>query len=644
MKKSILLLAAFAMTMTANAQKPSALKVSTVKAERLSAVAPSQPSMLKAPRKADLAANQRLVGYYATDDVDNSLGVGDYTTEDIEPAIFLEQEALAPYVGKKVTAVRFAMGASSTAKGVTIYTVDTQGNINALASKDTTFASKSTNTSYVWNTVVLPADKQFNITADQRLMVAYKVTQGSRTYPIGVNTSVNGDLYINCNIPASVGGQGKGWYSFGAGNGAAAIQMLVEGDFAAYNAIPSSIEKIAAVAGQDVKVTIPFFNLGASAITNVDYVLTVDGVAADPARANFNPGVATGAYGNLTFTVPAGDVDAVKNLSVKITKVNGEDNASADVAATGQIGVSTTAYNRNVVVEEFTTEKCGNCPRVAGFLHTALKTADLTRTFAVCHHSAYGTDWLTQPCDKDLTYLYNGGGYTYAPGMMFNRQPMFEISGNYQGYNDGQLDNVTIPVSAAEITSYINAQLAELSNVGLTINVDPNTDTTQVTLTVSGTCNNAYDKTKGLLTVYMTEDSIKAKNQSGGGKNYYQMHVIRYYNSSWGDAIEWKDDNTFTKSYTIDIKDAYVKNQLKFVAFVNKHNANDVLDNQIENSIGVSLIGSTTGINNVYTSAEASNDTVVARYNEAGQRIASAQRGLNILKLANGKTVKVIVK
>lgn len=639
MKKSILLLAAFAMTMTANAQKPSALKVSTVKAERLSAVAPSQPSMLKAPRKADLAANQRLVGYYATDDVDNSLGVGDYTTEDIEPAIFLQQEALAPYVGKKVTAVRFAMGASSTAKGVTIYTVDTQGNINALASKDTTFASKSTNTSYVWNTVVLPADKQFNITADQRLMVAYKVTQGSRTYPIGVNTSVNGDLYINCNIPASVGGQGKGWYSFGAGNGAAAIQMLVEGDFAAYNAIPSSIEKIAAVAGQDVKVTIPFFNLGASAITNVDYVLTVDGVAADPARANFNPGVATGAYGNLTFTVPAGDVDAVKNLSVKITKVNGEDNASADVAATGQIGVSTTAYNRNVVVEEFTTEKCPNCPRVAGYLHTALETADLTRTFAVCHHSAYYTDWLTQSCDEDLTTLFNDAGYTYAPAMMFNRQPIFDSQ-----YASGEKDNVVMPMSAAEITSYINAQLAELSNVGLTINAEPNADTTQVTLTVSGTCNNAYDKTKGLLTVYMTEDNIKAKSQNGATGTFYHQHVIRYFNSSWGDAIEWKDDNTFTKSYTIDIKKAYVKNQLKFVAFVNKHNANDVFDNQIENSIGVSLIGSTTGINNVYTSAEASNDTVVARYNEAGQRIAGAQRGLNILKLANGKTVKVIVK
>lgn len=102
------------------------------------------PRSNKLPKKANLAANQRLVGYYATDDVDNSLGVGNYTTADIEPAIFLEQSALAPYVGKKVTAVRFSMGANSTAKGVAIYSVDAEGNINALVSKDTTIVSKST--------------------------------------------------------------------------------------------------------------------------------------------------------------------------------------------------------------------------------------------------------------------------------------------------------------------------------------------------------------------------------------------------------------------------------------------------------------------------------------------------------------------
>lgn len=639
MKKSLLLLAAFVLTLAANAQSPSVFKAPTIKAERSSAVAPSQANILKAPRKADLADNERLVGYYSTDDVDNSLGIGNYTTKDIEPAIFLESTALTPYVGAKVKAIRFSMGANSTAKGVEIFTVDDEGNINSLVSKDTTITSRSTNTSYVWNTVELPADMQFNITADQRLLVAYKVTQGSKTYPLAINSNVNGQIYIYCDIATSKGGEGLGWYNFGSSNGSPAIQMIVEGDFAAYNAIPSNFDKIAAVAGQDVKVSVPFFNMGSSEITNVDYVYTVDGVEADPAHADINPGVAPGAYGNLVFTVPAGDVDAVKNLTVKITKVNGEDNASADVTATGSIGVSTTAFNRNVVIEEFTTERCPNCPRVAGFLHTALETADLTRTYAVCHHSAYYTDWLTQDCDEPLTYLFNDGGTIYAPAMMFNRQPIFE---SY--YVSGNMDNVTIPSSANEITGYINAQLAEYSNLGLTINAEPNADTTQVTLTVSGTCNNSFDKDSGLLTVYMTEDSVKAKSQSGASGTFYHMHVIRYYNSTWGDAIEWNDDNTFTKTYTIDINSSWKKKDIKFVAFVNKHNTNEVLDNQIENSIGVSLIQSATGINNVYTSAEASNETIVARYNEAGQRIAGAQPGLNILKFANGKVVKVIVK
>ena len=53
--------------------------------------------------------------------------------------------------------------------------------------------------------------------------------------------------------------------------------------------------------------------------------------------------------------------------------------------------------------------------------------------------------------------------------------------------------------------------------------------------------------------------------------------------------------------------------------------------------------GDPAGINNVASSTEADNK-IVARYNAAGQRIAEAQPGLNIVKYANGKTVKVLVK
>jgi hypothetical protein len=36
--------------------------------------------------------------------------------------------------------------------------------------------------------------------------------------------------------------------------------------------------------------------------------------------------------------------------------------------------------------------------------------------------------------------------------------------------------------------------------------------------------------------------------------------------------------------------------------------------------------------------------TISERYNVSGQRIAAPQKGLNIIKLSNGKTVKVLVK
>ena len=44
------------------------------------------------------------------------------------------------------------------------------------------------------------------------------------------------------------------------------------------------------------------------------------------------------------------------------------------------------------------------------------------------------------------------------------------------------------------------------------------------------------------------------------------------------------------------------------------------------------------------TTADGKNAEVVARYNAAGQQISAPETGVNILKLSNGKTIKVVVK
>ena len=77
------------------------------------------------------------------------------------------------------------------------------------------------------------------------------------------------------------------------------------------------------------------------------------------------------------------------------------------------------------------------------------------------------------------------------------------------------------------------------------------------------------------------------------------------------------------------------------MAFLNKHSTKSRIDNRIENVVGKNLVQNSTSIESV---GSAYNVVEVARYNAAGQRISGKQKGLNIVKLSNGKTLKIMVK
>ena len=65
------------------------------------------------------------------------------------------------------------------------------------------------------------------------------------------------------------------------------------------------------------------------------------------------------------------------------------------------------------------------------------------------------------------------------------------------------------------------------------------------------------------------------------------------------------------------------------------------LDNSEKPMIHLSFKYSTTGVNDIEAEKTA---TVVARYTAEGKQIAQPQHGVNILKLSNGKTMKVVVR
>lgn len=628
MKKFLLSIAALAMSLTVSAQ----VDVQHQKAgvvEQCPYFAQQSVVVQKAAKK--IAANQRWLGYYNSDaltEPHKGMGIPGYPGEN-KVAICLSEDILKPYVGKNIVGMRFGLteeiGNSSvslfkqggSAPGAVCRNVDVQ------------------NGAVGWNEVKF--DEPYTIQAGETLYAGYSYTQLSndkdyKSFPFSAVEEglENQSLWVYCKI-----GNNAGWNEFNMGGANMSIQVLVEGDFAEYAVLPEDFGTLKGGMNKDLSVAVKFMNNSKEAVSSLGYVVSVDGVAGSEQSVDVSPTVGVGSYGTFKASVPCGNTEGLKEVKVEVTKVNGHKNGASSTVANGKISIADKMYERNVCIEEFTTEKCGNCPRVAGFLHTYLEEADPTRVFAVCHHAGYYTDWLTKACDNKLLYLFNDNGGSFAPAMMFNREPAFDSQ-----YATGQKDNVTIPGSAAQIKTITNYYLDEtMADAKLDMTLTYDEGESKVIIVVTGESNKGYDTENALLTVYLTEDNVKAKNQSGASKFYHQ-HVIRDYNSNWGDPLTW-NDNKFSATYEFDVDEAWKKDDLKVVAFLNKHNTKNRLDNRIENVTGKDIIEKPTAIESV---GSADNAVEVARYNAAGQRINGKQKGLNIVKLSNGTTLKVVVK
>lgn len=641
MRKFLLSLATLFVASSAAFAQVDAAKVKGLSVEKnLNAVVAPLKS---APLKADLKENQRIVGLYTSDNLaENGVGIPNYGAfSGAKAAIELTSDILSPYVGKKIVGIRFGLCAAVGTSRVFIAPLSSEGSIlSDVVSQDVASTVKG------WNTVTL--ETPYTIEADKSYFVGFDYNQKAtrsgqyytdECYPLSIVNEglANQYLYIYANISSAYQGSGEGWYNFGNSNGNLSIQVIVEGEFSDYDVTPSDFKK--AIVGLDTEKTISveFFNNSKEAVSSLDYILTVDGVASAEQYVDLASAVAISNSGSFDVTVPAQATKGTKAITVEVTKVNGHENLASDKVASGSIAVVDKVYNRNCVVEEFTTEQCPQCPTGAKILHNTLAKVDETRVFAACHHSAYYTDWLTKNWDSQITSLmYGGTGSTFAPGVMLNRNSEIVPS---NGSNMGNVFSINA-YSATTMAAFINSQLAETSNAALNIEATPNEDGTVLNVKVTGECNEGFDQEAALLTLYLTQDSLKAKSQSGATGVYYHMHVIRYANSPWGEAVTW-NNNAFEANFSITLSTAWVKKDLKLIAFLNKHNESDYTDNAIENSIGCDYPYDATGINGVVNDGNA---VEVARYTIDGQLLSAPQKGLNIVKMSNGQTMKVMVK
>lgn len=345
---------------------------------------------------------------------------------------------------------------------------------------------------------------------------------------------------------------------------------------------------------------------------------------------------------DLAWTIQPkqGSVDGESSVGVEITDIGGE----TDIDPTNNELSVAMNFKRKVLIEEFTTEQCPNCPRVAGYLHTVLENPDFDgNVFAVAHHEMYQSDWLTlqrsvvngqmkETYVHDYAPLYNDRG-TYAPAMMFSRQPWFEAL-----YTPGNTTPVFLPGSALEIESITKTMLEEPATIVITdLEARYGDNDTTLVVTVKG-MRTPEAKPNARITVMLTEDNIAAHSQVGAEGAFTHQHVSRALNSVWGEPIKW-DGNSFTYEVSLGLNTAYftkvnginfqeawrqwAHENMNIVAAVNYYTTN-VSGCYVENVEGISLPDAVTEVRGVKT-AQQGTAARTEVYTIDGKRVSDKQ-------------------
>jgi hypothetical protein len=181
-----------------------------------------------------------------------------------------------------------------------------------------------------------------------------------------------------------------------------------------------------------------------------------------------------------------------------------------------------------------------------------------------------------------------------------------------------------------------------LASVEIDAQYDADTKKMNVTVSGEGAENAAKAFSDGMLTVYLVEDGIKADqlNQGKWTVDFVHNGVLRTaLGKCTGNPIKWNGDN-YSDTFTCELAEEWNVENMKVVAFIHLPYTGDDSGLTVLNA-NVNTIKDATAIKDVANDVKAQE---AARYNAAGQLVGKGHKGLNIIRLDNGKAVKVIEK
>lgn len=337
----------------------------------------------------------------------------------------------------------------------------------------------------------------------------------------------------------------------------------------------------------NINITGDIINNGADAISSFDLTYNINGGTESAVYHATGLNIASDASYSFTHDVPYNfDTDGIYTINITISNVNGGgENNLDDNSKSKQITIYSNSVQRKVLLENFTTGQCPNCPPI----HTLLENYVAAHPDAIllAQHAGYYTDEMTIPENTELLAMYNAGGGTYAPGLAIDR---FHYA---TGLTGGSADPGPVfwpGESTSSTTSRIDDRLLVPSFVSLNINGTNNSGV--LDLTVSGELVSAVSGSDLRLVVYLSEDGLQY-SQSGTSGTYTHNNVMRdAVSGTWGDAgvITANTAGTqFSQNYSYTLDGSWDPTKMSIIAFVANYTDGDVNDREVLNAEKVKI-------------------------------------------------------
>lgn len=222
------------------------------------------------------------------------------------------------------------------------------------------------------------------------------------------------------------------------------------------------------------------------------------------------------------------------------------------------IYVKPAEVGRAILIEDFTGQRCVNCPTGTEIINGIVDTYGEDNVIAVGVHSG---PLGFAGNSKTVGLMTDTGNEYYTHWDKENKMGQPWVIFNRKTSPDSHYNNWAAMVSTI---------ISEKAN--LSVKIDNAYDVATRTLTTKVGADGVNGTVNGKLQVWIVEDGVKALQMMPDGKpnkEYIHNHVFRAaVNGTWGEDVTVKEGETTTKQYSYVLPETWNADNIAVVAFV----------------------------------------------------------------------------